>query len=128
MTALAGASRTRPSSSRARFLQGVFAFEGRGLDLPYLLDPALAYVVPRDREAQLVYFRGGNSAPELVAAVVLRDGQPIRWFPMGAKGDVHVPLRIVEDLLADTRVELHLAAPAGVSGEVVIDLGLVEVG
>jgi assimilatory nitrate reductase catalytic subunit len=128
MTALAGVSRNRPSSSRARFLQGVFAFVGRGLDQPYLIDPALAYVVPRDREAQLVYFRGGNSAPELVTAVVLRDGQPIRWFPMGAKGDVHVPLRIVEDLLAETRVELHLAAPAGVSGQVVIDLGLVEVG
>jgi assimilatory nitrate reductase catalytic subunit len=126
MTALAG--NTRPSSSRARFLQGVFAFEGRGLDRPFLLDPALEYVVPRDREAQLVYFRGGNAAPELVTAVVMRDGEPMRWFPIGAKSDVHVPLRIVEDLLAETHVAIHLAAPAGVSGHVVIDLGLVEVG
>ena len=57
----------------------------------------------------------------------MRDGEPMRWFPIGAKGDVHVPLRVVEDLTGGTVVELHAAAPEGVTGELVIDLGLVEV-
>jgi assimilatory nitrate reductase catalytic subunit len=34
---------------------------------------------------------------------------------------------VVEDLDSGTTVELHLAAPDGVSGTVVVDLGLVEV-
>ena len=127
MTVLHASRRTRPMTSRPRFLQGVFPFAGLGLDRPSLLDPALTYVVPRDREAQLVYFRGGNASDHLVTAVIVRDGDPMRLFPIGAKGETHVPLRIVEDLLADTRVELHLAAPEGVAGQVVIDLGLVEV-
>ncbi|GGM67595.1 hypothetical protein ACFFX1_46900 [Dactylosporangium sucinum] len=32
--------------SSPRFLQGVFSFEGKGLDRPFLLDAALTYVVP----------------------------------------------------------------------------------
>jgi assimilatory nitrate reductase catalytic subunit len=51
----------------------------------------------------------------------------MRYFPIGAKGDVHIPLRVVEDLDADTALELHLAAPEGVTGTVVVDFGLVEV-
>ena len=37
-----------------------------------------------------------------------------------------MPLRVVEDVLGDSVLELHLAAPAGVTGEVVVDLGMVE--
>ena len=51
----------------------------------------------------------------------------MRWFPIGAKSDVHVPLRVVEDLSGGTVVELHVAAPEGVTGEIVVDLGMVEV-
>jgi assimilatory nitrate reductase catalytic subunit len=40
---------------------------------------------------------------------------------------VHVPLRVVEDLESGTVVELHIAAPAGVAGAVIVDLGFVEV-
>ena len=47
--------------------------------------------------------------------------------PLAARGSTHVSLRVVEDLLADTRLELHVAAPKGCSGTVVVDLGLVEV-
>ena len=36
-------------------------------------------------------------------------------------------LRVVEDLLADTVLELRILAPEGLSGTVVVDLGLVEV-
>lgn len=117
---------TRVKSS-PRFLQGVFPIAGEGLAKPGPIDPALKYTVPQGASAQALYFRGGNSTGELVYVLLVRDGEPMRWFPIGAKGDVHVPLRVVEDLPGGTVVELHAAAPEGVSGEIVIDLGLVEV-
>jgi len=113
--------------STPRFLQGVFSFEGKGLDRPAPLDSELSYVVPGGMAAQAVYFRGGNATAELVCVVLVRDGQPMRYFPIGAKGEVHVPLRVVEDLLAGTAVELWIAAPAGLAGTVIVDLGLVEI-
>ena len=113
--------------SRPQFLQGVHPFEGLGLDKPVLIDPELTYVVPEGWETQAVYFRAGNSSDELVTVVLLRDGVPMRLFPVGAKGSVHVSLRIVEDLLSGTRLEVHVAAPASTSGWIVVDLGLMEV-
>jgi assimilatory nitrate reductase catalytic subunit len=117
---------TRVKSS-PRFLQGVFPITGEGLAKPGPIDPALKYTVPNGLSAQALYFRGGNSTGELVYVLLVRDGEPMRWFPIGAKGDVHVPLRVVEDLPGGTVVELHAAAPEGVTGELVVDLGLVEV-
>ncbi len=114
-------------SSTSRFLQGIYDFEGRGIHEPFLLDPALEYIVPEGSEAQFVYFRGGNTSPELVCAIVMRDGEPMRYFPMGARDGTHAPLRVVEDLLAQTRIELYIAAPEGVTGQAVIDVGLVEI-
>ena len=112
--------------STPRFLQGTFAIEGKGLDKPDLLDDELTYVVPAGSVTQTVYFRGGNSSDELVTVVLLRDGTPMRYFPIGAKADVHVPLRVVEDIDGGSVVELRLLAPEGVTGTLVIDLGLVE--
>ncbi len=86
----------------------------------------LSYLVPDGVVAQALYFRGGNTTDELVAVVLMRDGVPMRYFPIGAKGDVHVPLRVVEDIDGGSVVELRLAAPLGISGMVVVDLGLVE--
>ncbi len=113
--------------STTRFLQGIFPFTGQGLDAPFLLDPALTYQVPRGVTAQPVYFRGGNTLDEMICVILVRGGNPMRYFPIGAKGDVHVPLRVIEDLLADTRVELHVAAPDGCTGAAVVDLGIVEI-
>jgi assimilatory nitrate reductase catalytic subunit len=62
----------------------------------------------------------------LIIAVLMRDGVPMRYFPIGAKSDVHVPLRVVEDIEGGSVIELQIAAPLGVSGSVVVDLGLVE--
>ncbi|NAS27355.1 molybdopterin-dependent oxidoreductase [Herbidospora sp. NEAU-GS84] len=118
---------TRQVHSTPRFLQGVFTFEGKGLDQPVPLDGALSYVVPAGTSTQAVYFRGGNSSDELICVVLMRDGKPMRWFPIGAKSDVHIPLRVVEDLDSGTAVELYLSAPPGVTGMVVADLGLMEV-
>ena len=119
--------RTVDVQSNPRFLQGVFPFEGKGISSPYPLGTALSYTVPPGVTAQPVYFRGGNSCAEMIYVVLVRDGRPMRYFPIGAKGDVHVPLRVVEDLDSGTVLELFLAAPEGVDGSVVIDLGLVEV-
>jgi assimilatory nitrate reductase catalytic subunit len=113
--------------STARFLQGIFDFDGRGMHQPFLLDSRLTYTVPAGNEAQFVYFRGGNTSPELACAIVMRDGEPLRYFPIGARSSTHVALRVVEDLLAETRIELHLAAPEGARGQVVVDLGLMEI-
>jgi hypothetical protein len=113
--------------SRPKFLQGAFRFDGKGYDATFLLDSSLRYVVPAGAITQPVYFRGGNSTDELIAIVVMRDGAPMRYFPIGAKDSVHVPLRVVEDLIADTVVEVFIAAPDGLSGTVFVDIGLVEV-
>ncbi len=91
-----------------------------------MLDESLSYLVPPGMTTQPVYFRGGNSSAELIYLLLVRDGQPMRYFPIGARGDVHVPLRVVEDLDSGTTVELQVAAPDGVAGTVVVDLGLVE--
>jgi hypothetical protein len=114
-------------SSTARFLQGVFALEGMGLDAPFLLDPALSYTVPPGASTQPVYFRGGNSSDEMIYVTLMRDGIPMRYFPIAAKGATHVSLRVVEDLLSDTVIEVFAAAPKGVTGSVVVDVGLVEI-
>jgi assimilatory nitrate reductase catalytic subunit len=115
-----------PMLTRNRFLQGVFPFEGAGLDKPAPLADELSYLVPDGVVAQALYFRGGNTTDELVTVVLMRDGVPMRYFPIGAKDDVHVPLRVVEDIDGGSVVELRLAAPLGLSGMVVVDLGLVE--
>lgn len=113
--------------STPRFLQGIYSFEGKGLENPFPVDAALAYTVPAGVISQPVYFRGGNTTDALVCVILMRDGRPMRYFPIAARGDVHVPLRVVEDLDSGTVVELHLAAPEGVAGALVVDLGLVEV-
>ena len=122
-------SLTRRTSvkSTPRFLQGVFPLTGEGLAKPGPIDPALRYTVPAGCSSQALYFRGGNSTAELVYVLLVRDGEPVRWFPIGAKADTHVPLRVVEDLVGGSVVELHAAAPEGLTGEIVVDLGLVEV-
>jgi len=113
-------------NSQPRFLQGVFGFEGRGLTEPAALDGGLSYTVPSDRRAQLVYFRGGNSSTELVYALLVRGGEPMRYFPIGAQGACHVPLRVVEDLPPDTELAVQIAAPEGATGTLVVDIGIIE--
>ena len=110
-----------------RFIQGVVDFTGEGLSRPLPLDDRLAYRVPGDKRAQLLYFRAGSSADDLVNLVLTRDGKLMRNFPIGAKSAMHVPLAVVEDLLPEARLELLLAAPVGVAGTIVLDIGLVEV-
>jgi assimilatory nitrate reductase catalytic subunit len=109
-----------------RFLQGVYPFEGAGLDKPVPIHADLSYLVPDGVISQALYFRGGNTTDELITVVLMRDGVPMRYFPIGARSDVHVPLRVVEDIEGGSVVELQLIAPLGVAGHLVVDLGLVE--
>lgn len=113
-------------SSTPRFIQGVFTFEGRGLDKPAALGGKASYSVPGDKRAQLVYLRAGNSSAELINLSLLRDGKLMRYFPLGARASVHVPLAVVEDLFPDSELELQLAAPVHIAGSLVLDVGLVE--
>ncbi len=115
-----------PMLAQNRFLQGIHPFDGLGLEKPVPISAELTHLVPDGVVSQALYFRGGNSSDELIVVVLLRDGVAMRYFPIGAKSDVHVPLRVVEDIEGGSVVELHVAAPLGVSGTVVVDLGLVE--
>ena len=109
------------------FIQGVFAFEGRGLERPAPLHPDAGYRVPPDRRAQLIYLRAGNPAPEMIYLLIRLNGRPLRYFPLGAKAGMHFPLSIVEDLPPEGKVEVAVGAPEGLRGSVLIDIGLLEV-
>ena len=113
--------------SMPKFLSGIFMFTGSGLDTAALLGESLKYTVPADRRSQLVYLRAGNSSDQLICLTLMRDGKPMRLFPLGAKAAEHVPLTVVEDLEPDTAIEVHVSAPSGASGHVILDLGLVEI-
>ena len=49
-----------------------------------------------------------------------------RFTRTSAIADLHVPLRVVEDIDGGSLVELRLLAPEGLTGSLVVDLGLVE--
>jgi hypothetical protein len=110
-----------------RFLNGVYAFKGSGYDRPTAVDEKLSYAVPADKRAQLIYLRAGNSSAELIYLTLVRDGKPMRYFPIGAKCGEHVPLAVVEDLFPETRLEVLLAAPVGAIGHLVLDIGILEI-
>ncbi|MDQ6708472.1 MAG: molybdopterin oxidoreductase [Acidobacteriota bacterium] len=112
---------------KPKFIQGVYPFEGRGLETPAAFDPQVVYKVPFDKRSQLIYLRAGNSCAEMIYLLLKRDGKPMRYFPIAAKGAMHVPLAVVEDILPDSVVEVLLAAPNGVKGTVLLDIGLVEI-
>jgi hypothetical protein len=133
---MASAARGPPQGSLVRkehlletskFIQGVYSFEGRGLDRPVPVHDDLGYTVPRDKRAQLIYIRAGNSAAEMIYVLLSRDGKPMRYFPMGAKDAIHVPLAIVEDVHPESHLDILVGAPEGLRGTLVVDIGLVEI-
>jgi hypothetical protein len=116
----------RTGVAKGVFLQGVFPFAGRGFFSAHSLNDSLAYEVPADCRAELVYFRGGNMSDDLLYLTVSANGKPIRYFPVGPKSDFHVPLAIVESHPAGTRFEIGFASPRGITGSIVVDAGFVE--
>jgi assimilatory nitrate reductase catalytic subunit len=107
------------------YLQGVFPFMGNGLLQPGLLHPDLRVTMPPGRYSRLAYFRAGNAADTLIYLSVLVGGKVHRYFPIGPQSHTHVALAIRESFPAGTRIEIHLAAPDGVLGTVIVDAGLV---
>jgi hypothetical protein len=110
------------------FIQGVFTATGRGLDVPIPLSPPATYTVPADKRAHTVYFRAGSPVDDLIAIALMRNGQLMRLFPIGAKQAIHIALAVLDDLEPGTKMELRLAAPAGLAVTVVVDVGFIEVG
>jgi hypothetical protein len=113
--------------SQPQFLQGIYPFLGVGYEKLGLLSDKLVYAVPADKRTQLIYLRAGNSCGEMVCIALMRDGVPMRYFPIGAKGAEHVQLAVVEDIFPETRLDVFFAAPTGVQGSLVIDVGLLEI-
>ena len=113
--------------STPRIITGIFSFRGSGFDHPSSLGGLEPYIVPSDKRTQMIYLRAGNSTDEMVTLVLLRNGMPMRLFPIGAKSGVHIPLSVIEDLFPETRLELRIAAPENLSGTLVLDMGLMEI-
>lgn len=113
--------------STPRIITGIYPFQGTGYGNPAPLNGSVTYTVPSDRRAQMIYLRAGNSSSEMVALTLMRDGETMRVFPIGAKSGEHVPLAVVEDLAPETVLQMHVSAPEGASGTIVLDLGLVEI-
>lgn len=110
-----------------RFLQGVHPFSGNGFYQAQLLGPDLRYAVPAGCAAKLMYCRAGNLSDELIYLSVVRDGAPMRYFPIQGQGDMHVSLAITESIPAESVIEIHFAAPEGLTGAIVLDVGLLEI-
>ena len=117
---------TRLGLAAPRFLQGVYPFAGRGFFDVGPLHDALCYVVPKGANAEVIYFRGGNLSDDLIYLALCVNSQPVRYFPVGPKADFHVPLSITETHPAGAKIEVGFAAPRGLSGSVVVDVGLLE--
>jgi hypothetical protein len=109
------------------FIQGPFEYEGRGLDTPVPFPFSATYTVPGDKRAQTIYFRAGNAGDEMIYLVLTRGGKPMRYFPVGAKSSIHVPLAVVEDLAPGSAMEVLIGAPAGLRSSVVLDVGFMEI-
>jgi hypothetical protein len=112
--------------SQPRFIQGIIPFTGAGYARPVPL-PGGSFTVAADKRAQPLYFRGGNSTDEMITVALMRDGKLMRYFPIGAKAAVHVQLAVVEDLEPETKLDLSILAPEGLTGTLIVDLGLVEI-
>jgi hypothetical protein len=109
------------------FIQGVFAFDGAGLESPQSFKPPVTYQVPSGKRAQTIYFRAGNSSAEMIYLVLSRNGKPMRYFPIGAKGAIHVSLAVLEDIPGGSAVEILFGAPHGVASTVMVDIGFLEI-
>jgi assimilatory nitrate reductase catalytic subunit len=112
--------------STPRFLQGVFPFVGRGIYESEAVEHDLEYVVPDGHRARVLYVRLGNHALGLIYLTLTANGSPIRYFPVGPQGALHIPLAIQEAHPAGTKLTFSLAAERGVSGTLILDVGIEE--
>ena len=114
-------------NEKPAFIQGLYTCKGLGLECPMSFTPPVTYSVPADKRAQTIYFRAGNASAEMIYLVLTRNGEPMRYFPVGAKGAIHVALAVLEDLPPESRIEVLAAAPRGVETSVLLDIGFMEI-
>ena len=91
----------------------MFAFEGAGSTEPFLLDPSLVYTVPPTARRSSSTSAAGNASAHLIYVVIMRDGEPMRYFPIGAQAGTHVALRWSRTCWPTRALELFVAAPEG---------------
>jgi assimilatory nitrate reductase catalytic subunit len=116
----------RAGRAAPRFLQGVYPFAGRGIFETALLHDDLSYTVPEGATAEIAYFRAGNASDDLIYIALSSNDRPLRFFPLGPKANTHVELAIVESHATGTRLSVRFAAPRGLTGAVILDVGLIE--
>jgi hypothetical protein len=114
-------------NEKPAFIQGLYSYRGAGLACPIAFDPPVSYTVPADKRAHTIYFRAGNASPEMIYLVLTRNGEAMRFFPVGAEGAIHVALAVVEDLEPDSRMEILVAAPKSGENVVILDIGFLEI-
>ena len=106
------------------FLQGVFSFEATGLRHPQLLSHKLSYTVPPHCVAGIRYLRVGIQCESLVCISTVVNGDPHRLIPVAPNATVHVPMAIVEPIIAGSQIEIHIASDN--PGTAVIDVGCLQ--
>lgn len=117
----------RSGCAKPVFLQGVFPIPPSGIYERMLVDISLQYTVPAGTQSEILYFRAGNLSDDMIYLTVVANGHSLRYFPLGPHSDSHVELVITESHSAGTCIEVFSSAPRGVSGAVVIDIGIIEV-
>jgi hypothetical protein len=63
----------------------------------------------------------------MICLVLTRGGKAMRYFPIGAKGAIHVALAVLEDLSPSSVIEILVGAPQGINGMAVVDIGFMEI-
>lgn len=111
------------SEGKPILLQTITTFEGRGLLNPAPLE--LSYTVPKGRTAGMLYFRAGSTVSGMVNITIMRNGRPMRYFPIAADSATHVSLAIVEELPEGTKIEIYAAGEG--SGMLILDIGYLEI-
>lgn len=111
-------------AGRTVLLQGVFDFEATGLKNPVLLSPRLTYTVPAGCVLGVRFFRVGVECDALVCFSTVVNGLPHRLVPVAANSTIHVPLAIVDPIVAGSQIEIHVASSA--PGIAIVDIGCLQ--
>ena len=117
----------RVGKARPILLQGVYPFAGRGVQDARPINDELRYTVPGGHTAEVLYVRAGNHSDDLIYLTLIVDDKAVRYFPIGPKAHIHIPLVIVDPHPAGSVIDIGLGAPRGISGSVVVDVGVFEI-
>ncbi len=117
----------RTGQAVPRFLHGVYPFVGRGVYELSPLSDSLSFTVPQHRTVETPYVRAGNSSDDLIYLAISANGSPVHYYPLGPRSDIDIAPSIGETHSAGTRLDICFAAPRGLAGSVIVDVGLVEI-